>query len=94
MTGNRILLVSNGVRLESQQWGSEHAPEIDAYLAKKITVIKGASAIRYGSDAIGGVILIDPEALPSKPGIGAEFNYAVGSVNGQNDFSLSAARQS
>jgi len=88
MTGNRILLVSNGVRLESQQWGSEHAPEIDAYLAKKITVIKGASAIRYGSDAIGGVILIDPEALPSKPGIGAEFNYAVGSVNGQNDFSF------
>ena len=31
----RILLVNNGVRLESQQWGSDHAPEIDPFIAEK-----------------------------------------------------------
>lgn len=87
MTGNRILLINNDVRLEGQQWGADHSPEVDVYLAKKITVIKGASAIRYGSDAIGGVVLLDPDPLPAKNGIGAELNYAYGSMNQQHDIS-------
>jgi iron complex outermembrane receptor protein len=51
---NRILTLNNGVRQEDQQWGSEHAPQIDPFLASRLTVIKGAASIRYGSDAIGG----------------------------------------
>ena len=35
----RILLVNNGVRLESQQWGTDHAPEIDPFIADKFTVL-------------------------------------------------------
>ncbi len=61
---NRILILNNGVRQESQQWGFEHAPEIDPFIAKKLTVIKGANSVRYGSDAIGGVILVEPADLP------------------------------
>ncbi len=79
---NRILILNNGVRQEGQQWGSEHAPEIDAFLASRLTVIKGAASIRYGSDAIGGVILVEPKAMPTKPGVGGELN-AVGSSNGR-----------
>ncbi len=60
---NRILLVNNGVRQEGQQWGADHAPELDPYTAERITVIKGASSVRYGSDAMGGVILIEPASL-------------------------------
>ncbi|UPT65275.1 MAG: TonB-dependent receptor [Sphingobacteriales bacterium JAD_PAG50586_3] len=63
-TGNRIVIMNNGVRLEGQQWGGEHAPEIDPYIANSITVWYGAKAVRYGPDAIGGVITIDPAALP------------------------------
>lgn len=85
---NRILIVNNGVRQESQQWGSEHAPEIDPYLAKKITVVKGANSLRYGSDAIGGVILLEPNPLPSKAGIGGEFNFAGFSNNAEGNFNL------
>ncbi|MBS1613441.1 MAG: TonB-dependent receptor [Bacteroidetes bacterium] len=85
---NRILIVNNGVRQESQQWGSEHAPEIDPYLAKKITVVKGANSLRYGSDAIGGVILLEPNPMPSKPGIGGEFNFAGFSNNAEGNFNL------
>ncbi len=60
---NRILVINNGIRQEGQQWGSEHAPEIDPFIAKRLTVVKGAMGVRYGSDAIGGVILVEPEAL-------------------------------
>ncbi|WP_285009107.1 TonB-dependent receptor [Pedobacter faecalis] len=61
---NRILILNNGIRLEGQQWGSEHAPEIDPLIAERIHVIKGAESVRYGAEAIGGVVLVDPPALP------------------------------
>ena len=35
MHSNRVLIMNNGVRQEGQQWGSEHAPEIDPFVAKK-----------------------------------------------------------
>ncbi|HXB92264.1 MAG TPA: TonB-dependent receptor plug domain-containing protein, partial [Puia sp.] len=79
---NRVLIMNNGVRQEGQNWGNDHAPEIDPFIATKVTVIKGAASIRYGSDAIGGAILLDPKELPTKPGIGGEVNL-VGMSNGR-----------
>ncbi|NIJ51530.1 TonB-dependent receptor [Dyadobacter arcticus] len=78
---NRILIMNNGVRQEGQQWGSEHAPEIDPFIATRISVVKGAAGVRYGSDAIGGVILVEPEELPFDKPISGETN-AVGFSNG------------
>ncbi len=74
MHSNRVLIMNNGVRQEGQQWGSEHAPEIDPFVAKKITVLKGAAGVRYGSDAIAGVIMLEPEALPDSNKFGGEIN--------------------
>jgi iron complex outermembrane recepter protein len=79
---NRIVTLNNGIRQEDQQWGNEHAPQIDAFVASRITVIKGAASIRYGSDAIGGVILVEPKAMPTQPGVGGELNL-VGATNGR-----------
>jgi iron complex outermembrane receptor protein len=58
--GSRVAVLNNNVKLEDQQWGSEHAPNFDINSANKITVIKGASALQYGGDAIGGLVLIEP----------------------------------
>ncbi|MDO4881324.1 MAG: TonB-dependent receptor [Capnocytophaga sp.] len=66
---NRILLLNNEVRQEGQQWGADHAPEIDPSVADNITIVKGANAIRYGSDALGGVVLISPKKLPFGDGL-------------------------
>ena len=66
---NRILILNNEVRQEGQQWGADHAPEIDPMVADQITVVKGADAVRYGSDALGGVILIAPKKLPYGDGV-------------------------
>lgn len=78
---NRIIILNNGIRQEDQQWGTEHAPQVDQFLASRLTVIKGAASIRYGSDAIGGVILVEPKSMPTQPGIGGEVNV-VGASNG------------
>lgn len=57
---SRLLIVNNNVRLFDQEWGDEHAPNIDVNSSNSITVVKGANTLKYGSDAIGGLILIKP----------------------------------
>ena len=79
---NRILILNNGVRQEGQNWGNDHAPEIDPFIATKLSVIKGPASIRYGSDAVGGVVLVDPKDLRTTPGIDGEVNL-VGMTNGR-----------
>ena len=60
---NRILVMNNGIRHEFQNWGIEHAPEIDPSLVESIEVIKGAATVKFGPDALGGVILINPPKM-------------------------------
>lgn len=63
---SRVLIINNNVRLEDQQWGLEHAPNLDINTAGKVLVIKGASGLQYGGDAIGGVAIIEPLPIPVK----------------------------
>jgi len=81
LTGSRVLILNNGVALQAQQWGQEHAPEIDPFIANQIQVIKGADGIRYGADAIAGVISVNPKPLPTDTGIMDGEVNAVGMTN-------------
>jgi iron complex outermembrane receptor protein len=81
--GNRILTINNGVRQEGQQWGNEHAPEIDPFIANRLTIIKGVDELRFGSDAIGGVILVEPRPLMDRAGLNAEYYLAYSTNNRQ-----------
>lgn len=58
--GSRVIVSFNNVRLQDQEWGVEHAPNIDVNAAKSISVIKGANALQFGGNAIGGVIVVNP----------------------------------
>ena len=64
MHSSRILLMNNGVRLESQSWGADHAPEVDYTGSSMVEVVKGAECIRYGFGAMGGVVLLNDAPLP------------------------------
>jgi iron complex outermembrane recepter protein len=66
----RLLILNHGIRQEGQQWGVEHAPEIDPFVASNVVVIKDASAIKYGTGALGGVIVVNPAPLPETNKIG------------------------
>ena len=58
---SRLLIINNNVRMFDQEWGDEHAPNIDINSSDRIDVIKGANSLKYGSDAVGGLILIRPK---------------------------------
>ncbi len=66
LTGSRVLIMNNGVRMQDMEWGDEHAPNVDINTAGNVTVVKGAAALRYGGDAIGGVIVMEPSRAPAK----------------------------
>lgn len=80
---NRVLIINNGVRHEFQNWGGEHAPEIDPSLAASLEVVKGAATVRYGPDALGGVILIHPPTLELSSGFKADIGLT-GKSNGRS----------
>ncbi|WP_158827402.1 TonB-dependent receptor [Mucilaginibacter lacusdianchii] len=87
MSGNRVLISNAGVRQEGQQWGSEHAPEVDPFIASEVTVVKGASSVMYGADAIGGVVLLEPAPLKYQSGLGGQVNLVGMSNSGLGAFS-------
>lgn len=65
-TGNRIAIIQNGSKVEGQSWGFDHAPEVDPSQAGELVVVKGAQAIRYGMEALGGVVLLEPGPISQK----------------------------
>lgn len=81
MNSNRILLVVDGVAHANQDWGLDHAPEIDPFAAGSIQVLKGAAGVRYGPDALGGVVLLEPRAYPEAGGVRGDA-HLVGLTNG------------
>ena len=53
---NRVITVHDGVRQEDNQWGEEHALQIDEYSIERYEIIKGSGSLLYGSDGLGGVM--------------------------------------
>ncbi len=81
----RLLLLYDGVRHESQKWGPDHAPEIDPFTAGSVTVIKGPAGARYGPDAMGGVLLVEPPPMRTSPGLGGKV-MVLGATNGRRAY--------
>mgnify|MGYP006429598607 CR=1 FL=1 len=56
LSGNRIRLLSDGMGVDHQQFGVRHTPNIESFLTDEFEVVKGASSLLYGSDALGGAV--------------------------------------
>ncbi|SDM70388.1 iron complex outermembrane recepter protein [Catalinimonas alkaloidigena] len=64
MSFNRIQVNDKGIAQQGQQWGADHGLEIDPYDLERVAIVKGPGALRYGSDAMGGVIALQPPEFP------------------------------
>ena len=61
LSGNRVLVYSQGVRIENQQFGDEHGLGLNDAGIESVEVIKGPASLLYGSDALGGVLYLNSE---------------------------------
>ena len=82
---SRVVIINNGVRMEDQEWGAEHAPNIDVNAVNKLTLIKGAGALQYSGDAIGGVIIAETAIIPFKDSLFGNTQLG-GASNGKGTF--------
>ena len=79
---NRIAVSENGIKHEAQQWGADHGLEIDAFEVENVRVVKGPASLSHGSDAIGGVIDIQPPIMPVEDQVFGSVSLLGKSVNG------------
>ena len=63
---NRLAVAEDGIKHEGQQWGDDHGLEIDQFAIDRAEVIKGPGALLYGSDAIGGVLSLYTNHVPTE----------------------------
>ena len=62
LSSNRVTVFNQFMRVENQQWGAEHGMEISGFGVGSVEVIKGPMSVLYGSDAIGGVLYVNPDS--------------------------------
>ena len=65
--GSRVKILQQGVETgDLSDQGADHAMNIDAFDAGRIEIIRGPSALLYGSNATGGVINIIDGRVPNE----------------------------
>ncbi len=68
LDNDRVLILENGTRtgdLSSQS--ADHGVNLDPATAGSIEVVRGPATLLYGSSAIGGVVNLVTEEIPTKP---------------------------
>lgn len=76
LSSNRVLTYTQGVRLENQQFGEEHGLGVHESGIESVEVIKGPASLLYGSDALGGVLYLNPEKFAAAGETHADLNSA------------------
>jgi len=64
LTGPRVLVLTDGIRQEEQQFGDDHTVDLDAFNMQRVEVVRGPQSVLYGSDAFGGVVNVVREKAP------------------------------
>jgi iron complex outermembrane recepter protein len=64
--GDRVLVLEDGARTgDLSSTSGDHAVAVEPLTAQRIEVVRGPAALLYGSNAIGGVINVIREEVPS-----------------------------
>ncbi|MBR7620415.1 TonB-dependent receptor [Phenylobacterium sp. 20VBR1] len=92
LSGPRVMILQNGVGLvDASSLSPDHAVASDPGEASRIEVLRGPSTLAYGGSAIGGVVNILDERVPSTPATGGADGHIAASYGSADDsYSVSA----
>lgn len=89
----RVRVQENGIgSQDASDFSQDHAVPIDPLAADKVEVIRGPATLRYGSQAIGGVVSATNNRIPEKlvqDGFSARFKGGASSVDNGLDGAVS-----
>lgn len=67
--GDRILILEDGGRIGDLSFASpDHAVAIEAVTATEVEVLRGPAALLHGSNALGGIVNVIREEIPTETG--------------------------
>lgn len=79
---DRIRVLSNGLAgIDASTVSPDHAPTSDGLEATSIEVLRGPAALRYGGNAIGGVVNVVTDTIPTRPVDGTYDGSAFGGIS-------------
>jgi iron complex outermembrane receptor protein len=86
LDGDRVLVLENGARtgdLSSQS--ADHGVNLDPASATQIEVVRGPATLLYGSNALGGVVNLVSDEIPTKPvkGVRGAATFQGGTANNE-----------
>jgi iron complex outermembrane receptor protein len=71
---DRVRVLQNGIgAIDASTASPDHAVTSDALDAERIEVLRGAAALAYGGNAIGGVVNVIDQSIPTRAIEGVEF---------------------
>jgi len=88
---NRVVVMSEGVRQEGQQWGDEHGVEVDGSSVGSVEILKGPASLMYGSDAMAGVVIMHAQPTLAEGEMKANVSSEYQTNNGLFHYSLQMA---
>ena len=66
LSGDRVLVLEDGTRVgDASNSGTDHTTGLDPASARRIEVVRGPGALLYGGNALGGVINVIRDEIPS-----------------------------
>ena len=75
LDGDRVLILQDGQRLgDLSSQSGDHGVPINPAAAQKIEVVRGPATLLYGANAIGGLVNVITDEIPTKPMMGASGN--------------------
>ncbi len=70
VTGQQVLLLFDGVRMNTgvyRQGPNQYLFTVDSQTVERMEVLRGSASVRWGSDAIGGAVLVSPRGPTLDP---------------------------
>ena len=84
LSGPRVLITQNGLDVSDvSRVGPDHAVASEASTAKQIDVLRGPATLFFGSGAIGGVVNVVDQRVPTSTETRGEFVLETQTVNDQ-----------
>jgi iron complex outermembrane receptor protein len=86
MDANRVRMLEDGIgSFDVSDVGPDHGVPIDPFVAERIEVVRGAATLRYGSQAIGGVVNTISNRVPMRQPAGAVAGELAGGMGTNAD---------
>jgi iron complex outermembrane recepter protein len=83
LDGDRVLILQDGQRLgDLSSQSGDHGVSINPAAAQKIEVVRGPATLLYGANAIGGLVNVITDEIPTKPmmGVSGNLTFDLGSA--------------